>query len=121
VLTRWRARLRKSEHPQRIFDAVRGRRRHEDSAEQIRRVLYSTLLEVAVPPKDTVTQLIAAVRRVRRVVPGATAVVVVAHGYESPSEPLIATDEPGTKLHSSTEVSHSASDARCSRPQKFTV
>ncbi len=36
-----------------------------------RRALDSTLLDDAVATQDTVTQLIAAIRRVRRVVPGA--------------------------------------------------
>jgi len=72
VLTYWRTRLRKSEHPERIFDAVRA----VISATGIlngktRRALDSTLLDDAVATQDTVTQLIAAIRRVRRVVPGA--------------------------------------------------
>lgn len=70
VLTYWRTRLRASETPERIFDAVRavidqtgvpaGRRR---------RALDSTLLDDAVATQDTVTQLVSAIRRVRRVVP----------------------------------------------------
>ncbi len=71
TLTYWRRRLAASERPNRIFDAVkvvvaqtgvlRGR---------VRRALDSTVLDDAVATQDTVTQLIAAVRRVRRKVPG---------------------------------------------------
>ena len=74
-LTYWRTRLRKSDRPNRIFDAVRevvaatgvlgGKRR---------RALDSTILDDAVATQDTVTQLISAIRKVRRVVPEAGAV-----------------------------------------------
>ena len=47
--------------------------------------------------QDTVTQLISAIRRVRRVVPGAEAVPVSAHDYESSGKPLIAWDDPVAK------------------------
>src|SRR5664280_1759447 len=66
VLTYWRTRLRKSERPERMIDAtgvLKGK---------TRRALDSTLLDDAVATQDTVTQLIAAIRRVRRLVPGAT-------------------------------------------------
>ncbi len=46
-----------------------------------KRALDSTLLDDAVATQDTVTQLIAAIRRVRRVVPGAKDVVLFAHDY----------------------------------------
>ena len=71
VLAYWRARLNKSGQPQRIFDAVsavvdatgvlRGK---------ARRALDSTLLDEAVATQDTVTQLIAAVRRAAVLSPG---------------------------------------------------
>jgi hypothetical protein len=71
VLVYWRARLRASERPRRILEAVR------QVVEQTgvlkgrgRRVLDSTVLEDAVATQDTVTQLVAAIRRVRRLVPG---------------------------------------------------
>ena len=48
-------------------------------------------------PKDTVTQLIAAVRRTRRVVPGAAAVPVSAHDYDAAGKPVIAWDDPVAK------------------------
>jgi hypothetical protein len=69
VLVYWRNRLRASERPRRILEAVR------EVVEQTgvlrgrgRRVLDSTLLEDAVATQDTVTQLVAAIRRVRRLV-----------------------------------------------------
>jgi IS5 family transposase len=75
VLTYWRTRLRQSERPQRIFEAIRAvvettgvlRAKH-------RRALDSSILDDAVATQDTVTQLIAAMRRVRRSVPQAASV-----------------------------------------------
>ena len=98
VFTYWRIRLGRSGRPERIKEAVAevveatgvlsGRRR---------RALDSTLLDDAVVTQDTVTQLISAVRRVRRVVPGAAAVAVSAHGYDSAAKPVIAWDDPLAK------------------------
>ena len=62
-----------------------------------RRALDSTLLDDAVATQDTVTQLIAAIRRVRRVVPGAAAVALGAQDYEASGKPLIAWDDPVAK------------------------
>jgi IS5 family transposase len=98
VLTYWRARLRTSEHPERIFDAVRSVIDATGILKgKTRRALDSTLLDDAVATQDTVTQLIAAIRRVRRVVPGATDIAVGAHDYESSGKPLIAWDDPVAK------------------------
>src|SRR5665213_3528935 len=98
VLTYWRSRLRKSERPERIFDAVRS---VIDATGVLkaksRRALDSTLLDDAVATQDTVTQLIAAIRRVRRVVPGALAVALCAHDYESGGKPVISWDDPVAK------------------------
>jgi IS5 family transposase len=98
VLAYWRGRLKKSERPQRIFDAVRA---VVDATGVLkgkaRRALDSTLLDDAVATQDTVTQLIAAVRRARRVVPGAAGVPVVAHDYASVGKPVIAWDDPVAK------------------------
>jgi Transposase domain (DUF772)/Transposase DDE domain len=95
VLVYWRARLRASERPRRIFEAVRevveatgvlrGRRR---------RVLDSTILEDAVATQDTLTQLVAAIRRVRRLVPQARGVELVAHDDDRPGKPACAWDDP---------------------------
>jgi hypothetical protein len=90
----WRNRIRASDRPRRIFDAVgavveatgvvAGRRR---------RVLDATILEDAVATQDTVTQLVAAIRRVRRLVPQARAVEVGAHDYDQPGKPDCAWDD----------------------------
>jgi IS5 family transposase len=95
VLVYWRARLRASKRPRRILEAVRqvvaqtgvltGRGR---------RVLDSTILEDAVATQDTVTQLVAAIRRVRRLVPGARGVELAAHDYDRPGKPDCAWDDP---------------------------
>jgi len=95
VLVYWRARLRASTRPRRIFESVRqvveatgvlhGRGR---------RVLDSTLLEDAVATQDTVTQLVAAIGRVRRLVPGTREVELAAHDYERPGKPECAWDDP---------------------------
>src|SRR5215218_4127362 len=98
VLVYWRNRIRRSSRPRRILDAVRqvveatgvlaGRRR---------RVLDSTLLEDAVATQDTVTQLVAAVRRVRRLLPQARQVELGAHHYDRPGKPNCDWDDPAAK------------------------
>jgi IS5 family transposase len=98
VLTYWRTRLRGSARPERIFDAVRevvertgvlkGKRR---------RALDSTLLDDAVATQDTVTQLVSAIRRVRRLIPQAAAVPVSAHDYDASGKPVCAWDDPDAK------------------------
>jgi len=98
VLTYWRTRLRKSQRPERIFDAVRSVIDATGVLKgKTRRALDSTLLDDAVATQDTVTQLIAAIRRVRRIVPGAMDVTVSAHDYESQGKPLIAWDDQVAK------------------------
>ena len=98
VFTYWRSRLRRSERPERIFDAVRE---VVDAtgvlAGRNRRALDSTLLDDAVATQDTVTQLIAQIRRVRRLIPAAAAVAVAAHDYEKAGKPVIAWDDPVAK------------------------
>ena len=98
VLTYWRTRLRLSEAPERIFDAVRAVIDATGVLKgRTRRALDSTLLDDAVATQDTVTQLISAIRRVRRVVPGAREVTLGAHDYEATGKPLIAWDDPVAK------------------------
>jgi IS5 family transposase len=94
VLVYWRARLRASGRPRRIFDAVR------QVVEQTgvlkgrgRRVLDSTILADAVATQDTVTQLVAAIRRVRRLVPAAREVELGAHDYDRAGKPQCAWDD----------------------------
>src|SRR3954447_26571197 len=98
VLTYWRRRLARSDRPDRIFDAVREVVAATGAlAGKTRRALDSTVLEDAVATQDTVTQLIAAIRRVRREVPGAAAVIVAqctAHDYDNPGKPAIAWNDP---------------------------
>lgn len=65
-----------------------------------KRAVDSTILADAVATQDTITQLIAAIRRVRRVVPGADAVIAAVctgHDYRQPGKPVIDWDEPGAK------------------------
>jgi Transposase domain (DUF772)/Transposase DDE domain len=101
TLVYWRRRLARSDRPHRINDAVRevieqtgvlaGRRR---------RAVDSTILADAVATQDTITQLIAAVRRVARVVPGAAeqiAAVCTGHDYSSPGKPQVDWDDPQAK------------------------
>src|SRR5271157_3882107 len=76
ALVHWRKRIAASERPDRVFDAVaevitetgilRGRRK---------RCVDSTVFDDAVATQDTVTQLVAAIRKVARVVPGAGEVI----------------------------------------------
>jgi hypothetical protein len=80
VLVYWRNWLRVSERPRRVFDAVRQVVQATGVLKgRGRRVLDSTILEDAVATQDTVTQLIAAIRRVRRLLPRARQVEVGAH------------------------------------------
>ena len=100
-LVYWRRRIAKPERPHRVSDAVRkiveetgaltGRRR---------RAVDSTILADAVATQDTVTQLVSAVRRVAREVPGAAeqiAEVCTGHDYSVPGKPKIDWDDPQAK------------------------
>ncbi|MGH3410179.1 MAG: transposase [Streptosporangiaceae bacterium] len=100
-LVYWRNRIAKSDRPHRVNDAVkvviqetgvlRGRRR---------RAVDSTILADAVATRDTVTQLVSAVRRVAREVPGAAeqvAAVCTGHDYSVPGKPKIDWDDPAAK------------------------
>lgn len=101
TLVYWRRRIAKSARPYRISDAVRsvvqetgilkGRRR---------RAADSTILADAVATQDTVTQLVSAIRRVAREVPGAAeqiAAVCTGHDYSEPGKPKIDWDDPAAK------------------------
>jgi Transposase DDE domain/Transposase domain (DUF772) len=96
-LTYWRRRLRDSDRPNRIFDAVRQVIAETGAlAGKTRRALDSTVLDDAVATQDTVTQLIAAIRRVAREVPSAADVIAAhcrAHDYARPGKPAIAWDD----------------------------
>ena len=101
TLVYWRRRIAASPRPHRINDAVRkvveetgvlrGRRR---------RAVDSTILADGVATQDTVTQLVSAVRRVAREVPGAAeqiAQVCTGHDYSKPGKPKIDWDDPQAK------------------------
>jgi len=97
TLTYWRRRLAGSSAPDRIFDAVRAVVAETGVLTgKNRRALDSTILDDAVATQDTVTQLVAVIRKVRREVPGAAAVVArvcSAHDYDDPGKPRIAWDD----------------------------
>ncbi|MGH7010260.1 MAG: IS1182 family transposase [Caulobacteraceae bacterium] len=89
VLTYWRTRLRKSERPQRIFEAVRAVVAATGVlAAKHRRALDSSILDDAVATQDTVTQLIGAIRKVRRVLPEA-AVVPLSTASDEGGKPIL--------------------------------
>jgi IS5 family transposase len=98
VLVYWRRRIAASQRPHRVNDAIRqvikatgvlkGRRR---------RTADSTIFADAVATQDTVTQLIAAIRRAARQVPGAAAVIAAGCGgfdYSQGRRPVIDWSDP---------------------------
>ena len=95
VLTLWRNRLRASEHPQRIFDAVRQVIAATGVLEgRDRRAIDATVLDDAVTTQDSVMQLVTAIRRVRREIPQAKAITLTAHDYDDdPGKPACAWDD----------------------------
>lgn len=103
TLTYWRRRLAASQRPDRIFEAVREVVTATGVlAGRTRRALDSTVLEDAVATQDTVTQLVAAIRRVGRTVPGGPELVAAAavrsgHDYTRPGKPVIAWDDTGAR------------------------
>jgi Transposase domain (DUF772) len=101
LLTYFRRRLHGSDDPNRLFARVREvvaatgvlKGKH-------RRALDSTVLDDAVATQDTVTQLIAAVRRVIREVPGAPEAAetwCTAHDYGDRGKPKIAWDDEAAR------------------------
>ena len=94
LLTYFRRRLHGSEDPDRLFSRVAQVVAATGVlAGKNRRALDSVVLDDAVATQDTVTQLIAAVRRVIREVPGAPEVAgrwCTAHDYADPGKPKIA-------------------------------
>ncbi len=94
LLTYFRRRLARSGDPGRLFAKVKEVVAATGVlAGKHRRALDSTVLDDAVATQDTVTQLVAAVRRVIREVPGAAeaaAAVCTAHDYRDPGKPKIA-------------------------------
>jgi hypothetical protein len=101
TLTYWRQRLARSGRPHRINEAVK--RVVEETgmlAGRRRRAVDSTILADAVATQDTITQLVSAVRRVARQVPGAAAqiqAVCTGHDYGQPGKPQIDWEDPQAK------------------------
>ena len=88
VLTLWRNKLRASESPQRIFDAVRAVIAETGViAGKNRRALDSTVLDDAVARQDTVTMLVDQIRRVRKLVPALARVWVREHNLDGGRPP----------------------------------
>ena len=101
ALTVWRRRLAASDRPERIFEVVREVVAATGVlAGKTRRALDSTILDDAVARQDTVTQLIAAVRRVGRDVPGGADLIAVCctgYDYSRTGKPDIAWDDAGAR------------------------
>jgi hypothetical protein len=101
TLVYWRKRLAKSDRPHRINEAVRAVITETGILRgRGKRAVDSTILADAVATQDTITQLISAIRRVGRVVPGgaeAITTVCTGHDYRRPGKPVIDWDEPGAK------------------------
>ena len=90
VLTLWRNKLRASESPQRIFDAVRVVITESGViAGKHRRALDSTVLDDAVARQDTITMLVAQICRVRRLIPELASVWVREHNLEGGRPPCV--------------------------------
>jgi hypothetical protein len=100
-LVYWRKRLAKSAQPHRVNDAVKTVIRQTGILQgRRRRAVDSTILADAVATQDTVTQLVSAIRRVAREVPGAAgqiAQVCTGHDYSRPGKPKIDWDDPAAK------------------------
>ena len=98
VLALWRARLRASEKPERIFDAVRQVVTESGVlATRDRRALDSTILDDAVATQDTVTMISSQIRRCRRLIPAAADLALVAHDYESKAKPSCDWSDPDAR------------------------
>jgi len=96
TLTVWRNRLRASDRTDRIFEAVRDVIAATGALTgKTRRAVDSVVFDDAVATQDTVTQLIAAIRRVRRLVPAAVGLIEQchAHDWDDPGKPQIAWDD----------------------------
>ena len=107
TLTYWRKRLAASDRPQRIFEVVRDVIAETGAvAGKTRRALDSTVLDDAVARQDTVTQLVAQVRRVGREVPGAKDLItthctrlaaLTGQGYDQTGKPPIAWEDQAAR------------------------
>ncbi len=94
VFVYWRNRLNASERPHRLDEAVKTVACQTGILNgRSRRALDSTVLDDAVATQDTVTQLVAAIRKVRKLVPEARLVTVSAHDYDKAGKPDCAWDD----------------------------
>jgi hypothetical protein len=97
-LVYWRRRLAKSERPHRVNEAVKTVIEQTGILKGRRRLAVdSAILADAVATQDTVTQLVSAIRKVAREVPGAAekiAVVCTGHDYSAPGKPKIDWEDP---------------------------
>ncbi len=97
VLSLWRARLRSSGRPERVFDAVRELAAACGALSRgRRRALDSTVLDDAVTAQDTVTMVSSQIRRVRRLV-GAAAALEPAHDYDGRAKPVCDWSDPAER------------------------
>lgn len=88
VLVLWRNKLRDSDAPNRIFDAVRAVVDESGViAGKHRRALDSTVLDDAVARQDTIDMLVTQIRRVRKLVPELREVWVREHNLEGGRPP----------------------------------
>lgn len=96
VLTLWRNKLRDSDRPRRIFEAVSEVIATSGViASKTRRALDSTVLDDAVVRQDTIMQLVAQIRKVRRSIPALREIALVAHDYDNAgSKPMCAWGDP---------------------------
>jgi len=95
VLVLWRAKLRNSARPERIFDAVRQVMAASKVIEgKTRRALDSTVLDDAVARQDTIDVLVAQIRRVRKLIPELESVPVREHNLDGPGRPPCDWDDP---------------------------
>ena len=100
TLVYWRRRLAKSARPHRVSDAVRKVVEQTGILKGRRRAVDSTILADAVATQDTVTQLVSAIRKVAREVPGAAEQIAAAcsgHDYSRPGKPKVDWDDPAAK------------------------
>jgi len=100
-LVYWRKRLARSARPHRVNEAVRKIVEQTGILEgRRRRAVDSTIPADAVATQDTVTQLVSAIRKVAREVPGAAEQITAAcsgHDYSKPGKPKVDWDDPAAK------------------------
>jgi hypothetical protein len=100
-LVYWRRRLAKSERPHRVNEAVKTVIEQTGILKGRRRLAVdSAILADAVATQDTVTQLVSAIRKVAREVPGAAekiAAVCTGHDYSAPGKPKIDWEDPAAQ------------------------